>query len=74
MSGRFADAVRRRQIAGRRQGEQRAARARGPFSLYIRAYCAGSAIVDGQWRPLIVRRVQQAANDGVRDVVPRCER
>jgi hypothetical protein len=29
-----------------------------PFSLYIRAYWAGSPILDGQWRPQFVKRVQ----------------
>jgi hypothetical protein len=32
--------------------------ASGPFSLYIRAYWAGSPILDGQWRPPLVKRVQ----------------
>ena len=32
--------------------------ASGPFSLYIRAYWAGSPILDGQWRPQLVKRVQ----------------
>ena len=32
--------------------------ASGPFSLYIRAYWAGSPILDGQWRPQFVKRVQ----------------
>jgi hypothetical protein len=30
----------------------------GPFSLYIRAYWADKAILDGQWRPPVVSRVQ----------------
>jgi hypothetical protein len=51
MSGRFADAVRRRQIAGRRQ-ESNWLLASGPFSLYIRAYRAGSpsSMVSGDRR------------------------
>jgi hypothetical protein len=30
----------------------------GPFSLYIRAYWANKDIIDGQWKPPIVSRVQ----------------
>ena len=31
----------------------------GPFSLYIRAYWANKAILDGQWMPPVVTRVEQ---------------
>jgi hypothetical protein len=48
MSGRFADAVRRRQIAGVDR-ESNWLPASGPFSLYICAYRTGSPILDGQW-------------------------
>ena len=30
----------------------------GPFSLYIRAYWADKPILDGQWKPPVVTRVQ----------------
>jgi hypothetical protein len=30
----------------------------GPFSLYIRAYWAHKSIIDGQWKPPIITRVQ----------------
>jgi len=73
MSERFADAVRRAKSPGVDK-ESNGLPASGPFSLYIRAYWAGSPILDGQWRPPLVKRVQQAVNYGVRDVVPRCER
>jgi hypothetical protein len=30
----------------------------GPFSLYIRAYWAEKPVLDGQWKPPLVSRVQ----------------
>jgi hypothetical protein len=30
----------------------------GAFSLYIRAYWADQAVLDGQWKPPVVSRVQ----------------
>jgi hypothetical protein len=31
----------------------------GTFSLYIRAYWAGKAILDGTWKPPVVSRVEE---------------
>ena len=74
MSGRFADAVRWRQIAGRRQREQLAAREWHVLALHSR-------LLGGEPRPRwsvgdrrLSSEYNRAVNYGVRDVVPRCER
>ena len=51
MSGRFADAVRRRQIAGVDRESNWLPAPEGTFSLYIRAYWPDKAVIDATWLP-----------------------
>ena len=48
---RLADALCGRGVARQGQGEQLAAGAERPFSLYIRAYWGKQPILDGSWQP-----------------------
>ena len=74
MSGLFAYAVRWRQIAWRRQGEQLAARevARSRLTFASTGRGAPSSMVSADRR--LSSEYNRAVNYGVRDVVPRCER
>jgi hypothetical protein len=57
----LVDLDQRAALPGRGQGKQLAAGAeRALFSLYIhiRAYWADKAVLDGQWKPPVVNRMQ----------------
>jgi hypothetical protein len=58
--GRFADALWRQHIARQDKESNWLPAPEGAFSLYIRAYWADEPVLDGQWKPPVVARVQQA--------------
>ena len=55
--GRLAHALRRREVTGRGQGIELAARAGGHFPFYIRCYWGKQGILDGSWEPPVLKAI-----------------